>query len=87
MLRNLVFMRGTLLIALGTGFRLWAGLYIGGHKERELVTSGPYSCVRNSLYLGNLLTAGDIATLTGLPVVAGCTVATTFALYVATVRQ
>jgi protein-S-isoprenylcysteine O-methyltransferase Ste14 len=87
LLRDLVVMLGTLLIALGTALRLWAGLYIGGHKERELVTSGPYNCVRNPLYLGNLLAAGGITALTGSPVVAAGTVAATFAIYVATIRQ
>ena len=51
LLRDLAIFLGTLLICTGTALRLWAGLYIGGHKERRLVTDGPYSCVRNPLYL------------------------------------
>jgi hypothetical protein len=79
-------MLGTLLIGLGAALRLWAGLYIGGHKERDLVTSGPYSCARNPLYLGNLLAAAGIAALTCSPDVFVLTLAATTAVYVATIR-
>ena len=33
--------------------RIWATLYVGGRKERELQTEGPYSLCRNPLYLGS----------------------------------
>lgn len=39
----------------GASFRFWATLYIGGRKERDLVTDGPYSLCRHPLYLGSLL--------------------------------
>ncbi len=39
----------------GAGLRFWATLYVGGRKERELVTDGPYSICRNPLYAGSLL--------------------------------
>jgi protein-S-isoprenylcysteine O-methyltransferase Ste14 len=39
----------------GAGFRFWATLYVGGRKERELVTDGPYSICRHPLYVGSLL--------------------------------
>jgi protein-S-isoprenylcysteine O-methyltransferase Ste14 len=35
-------------------FRLWATLYVGGRKGRELQTLGPYSLTRNPLYFGGL---------------------------------
>ena len=34
--------------------RCWATLYVGGHKDRELQTEGPYSICRNPLYFGSL---------------------------------
>lgn len=33
-------------------FRIWATLYIGGRKDKELQTHGPYSITRNPLYFG-----------------------------------
>jgi protein-S-isoprenylcysteine O-methyltransferase Ste14 len=39
----------------GAGMRVWATLYIGGRKERDLMTEGPYSICRNPLYVGSLL--------------------------------
>jgi protein-S-isoprenylcysteine O-methyltransferase Ste14 len=44
----------------GIMVRLWATLYLGGRKEKELVTDGPYSICRNPLYLGSLLIALSI---------------------------
>jgi len=32
--------------------RLWATLYVGGRKDSELQTAGPYSVTRNPLYFG-----------------------------------
>lgn len=46
---------GWAAFAAGAALRFWATLYIGGRKERDLMTEGPYSICRNPLYLGSLL--------------------------------
>jgi protein-S-isoprenylcysteine O-methyltransferase Ste14 len=87
LLRDAAVALGTLLISAGAALRLWAGLYIGGHKERELITCGPYSLVRNPLYLGNLLAAAGIGTLSGSPLVAAIAVGATLGVYLATIKS
>lgn len=49
------------LLAACIGLRFWATLYIGGRKEKELVTTGPYSLCRNPLYRGSLCAALSMA--------------------------
>jgi len=67
------FFLGFLLLALGMGFRI---LSIGFGKPKtsgrgrklkaeELNVSGPYAWVRNPIYLGNILAAWGLATMTG----------------------
>src|SRR5512143_1024479 len=41
---------GFVLVLAGVMGRLWCTLYIGGRKNDELVTQGPYSLCRNPLY-------------------------------------
>jgi protein-S-isoprenylcysteine O-methyltransferase Ste14 len=41
--------------AAGAGFRFWATIYIGGRKNDQVVTDGPYSLCRHPLYLGSVL--------------------------------
>ena len=47
-------MLGFFLLAATTLWRIWCVLFIAGNKNGELSTAGPYSVVRNPLYLGNL---------------------------------
>ena len=50
-------MLGYFMLAATALWRIWCALFIAGHKNGELATAGPYSIVRNPLYLGNLLGA------------------------------
>lgn len=45
------------LILIATFGRLWALAYISGHKTKDLITDGPYSMVRNPLYLFSFIGA------------------------------
>lgn len=51
---------GVLLILLCICGRTWSTLYIGARKKSELVTIGPYSIVRNPLYVFTLIGAFGI---------------------------
>jgi protein-S-isoprenylcysteine O-methyltransferase Ste14 len=46
---------GYFLLVAATLWRVWCLVFIGGSKNGELTTSGPYSVVRNPLYVGNFL--------------------------------
>lgn len=52
---NLLPTAGLVLIGIAVVGRIWCTLYIGGRKNDELVTEGPYSMTRNPLYLFSLL--------------------------------
>lgn len=51
---------GVFLIFVCICGRTWCTLYIGGRKKDELVTRGPYSIVRNPLYVFTLIGAFGI---------------------------
>jgi protein-S-isoprenylcysteine O-methyltransferase Ste14 len=51
---------GFIFILCGFGVRLWCTLYIGGRKNRDLLSDGPYSLCRNPLYVGSMLAAFGI---------------------------
>lgn len=48
---------GYVLLVAATLGRLWCATYIAGAKDRTLMQDGPYSVVRNPLYLSNFLGA------------------------------
>ena len=50
-----LFLAGLVLVGVATVGRLWCALYISGHKNTELITTGPYSLSRNPLYFFSLL--------------------------------
>jgi len=56
---------GVALIMLGIGGRLWSILYVGGKKAARLVTTGPYSIMRNPLYLFSSIAAAGVGAQMG----------------------
>jgi protein-S-isoprenylcysteine O-methyltransferase Ste14 len=61
---------GLLMILVCILGRTWCALYIGGQKQRRLVTQGPYSVVRNPLYLFTLFGTAGVGALSGSLVMA-----------------
>ncbi len=61
---------GLLAIVVCIMGRTWCTLYIGGLKKRELVVKGPYSVVRNPLYLFTTIGAAGIGAQTGSVILA-----------------
>src|SRR5512143_2001377 len=47
------FIPGVVVTFLGEGLRLWAAGHL--RKNKQLTTTGPYSYVKNPLYIGTLL--------------------------------
>lgn len=56
---------GHLFVAGGVLIRIYSSLFIGGRKNETLITEGPFSVVRNPLYLGSFLAMTGLAMLTG----------------------
>lgn len=56
---------GHILVVIGVMIRIFASLYVGGRKNNELVTDGPFSIVRNPLYVGSFLAMTGLGLLTG----------------------
>jgi protein-S-isoprenylcysteine O-methyltransferase Ste14 len=46
---------GYVMLVIATLWRIWCALFIAGTKNGELAGEGPYSVVRNPLYIGNFL--------------------------------
>ena len=78
---------GLLLILFCILGRTWSILYIGGHKKRELITKGPYSVVRNPLYVFTLFGAAGIGALFGSLALAALTACFAWGVFVLVTRQ
>ena len=79
---------GVSLIGVAIIGRLWCTLYIGGRKSAEIVADGPYSIVRNPLYVFSAIGAAGAGAQTGSVVVALVFgIATTLAFIVVARRE
>jgi len=54
---ELIELLGYALLVAAALWRIWCLVFIGGTKNGELAASGPYSVVRNPLYVGSFLGA------------------------------
>ncbi|HRK69547.1 MAG TPA: methyltransferase, partial [Hyphomonas sp.] len=74
---------GIFLIFVAIAGRTWSALHIGGNKKVVLVDTGPYSVVRNPLYLFTLIGAAGIGAQTSsLVVTLACPIITAAVLMV-----
>lgn len=78
---------GYALVIAGVFVRLWCTLYIGGRKDSELQTSGPYSIVRHPLYFGSLLIGLGISSASENPIILAAVTVYFFIQYTATIRH
>ena len=60
-----IYAAGLICVLISVAGRWWCTLHIGSHKGRRLVVSGPYSLVRNPLYLFSTLAAAGFGLLHG----------------------
>jgi protein-S-isoprenylcysteine O-methyltransferase Ste14 len=68
--------------------RTWCTLYIGGQKKKQLVTQGPYSVVRNPLYVFTIVGAAGIGAQAGSMVMTALLgVLVAFVFYAVAVRE
>jgi protein-S-isoprenylcysteine O-methyltransferase Ste14 len=60
-----IVLAGVALIVICIAGRTWCTLYIGGLKKKQLIVLGPYSIVRNPLYVFTILGAVGIGAQAG----------------------
>lgn len=72
-------MLGYALLVAATLWRIWCLVFIAGSKNEELAQLGPYSIVRNPLYIGNFLGAIGFGFAVEMPYLA-VVIAVVFAL-------
>jgi protein-S-isoprenylcysteine O-methyltransferase Ste14 len=78
---------GVVLISTCIAGRTWCSLYIGGRKKRELVTAGPYSLVRNPLYVFTLIGSVGLGAQSGSLVIAAWFGLVAFVIFRGVVRS
>ena len=71
---------GHLFVSGGVLIRVLSSVYIGGRKNESLITNGPFSVVRNPLYVGTFLALVGVALMTG-SMTAIAILVTAFCLY------
>jgi hypothetical protein len=80
-------MTGLGLTLVCVGGRMWSILYVGSRKNRQLVTSGPYSMTRNPLYLFSTIGAVGVGLIFGSIVAALFLGLLTFIIFMVTAAK
>ncbi len=78
---------GDALVVVGILIRVYTSLYSGGRKNAVLVTEGPYSIVRNPLYVGSFFAVTGLGLITGSLVLTVLLAASFFFLHIYTVMK
>lgn len=79
-LRHLMLALGTLLVAVGALGRVYSSAFIGGRKNEQVIRSGPFSIVRNPLYVFSFIGVIGIGLQSGM-VLLSALLAVVFILY------
>jgi protein-S-isoprenylcysteine O-methyltransferase Ste14 len=72
---------GLVLVGIGAMGRAWASMYISGYKDKDLVTEGAYSIVRNPLYVFSFIGAVGVGCATGSLLLTGLLILGFFIYY------
>jgi protein-S-isoprenylcysteine O-methyltransferase Ste14 len=78
---------GLLVLLAGIAGRLWSIIYVGGRKNRELVTLGPYSLTRNPLYASSMVAIAGATLMYGSIVLTMIFTAILFLVFYYTARR
>jgi protein-S-isoprenylcysteine O-methyltransferase Ste14 len=78
---------GYALLVAGSLWRVWCLIFIGGTKDGALTTTGPYSVVRNPLYVGSFLGVVGFGLAARLPLLPVALLVMFAALYPAVVSN
>ncbi len=78
---------GIFLIFIAIFGRTWCALHIGGLKKAAIVDTGPYSVVRNPLYVFTIIGAAGMGAQTSSLVVTALSAFVTFLVFAVVVRK
>jgi protein-S-isoprenylcysteine O-methyltransferase Ste14 len=78
---------GLLLIVVGVITRIFSTLYVGGRKNDVLMVDGPFSVVRNPLYVGSLIATLGVGFMTGSLLIAAAITGLFLALHHHTIAR
>lgn len=71
----------------GVIIRIFSTLYVGGRKNDALITDGPFSVVRNPLYVGSLLATIGLGLLVSSMLIAALALSVFVALHAHTIAR